>query len=150
MNRILINSMEITSILFGTIAILLILFLYLAFYVNGLSKSFQNSNSELKQLKQFATLQQKQLKELSHELQTMTNAAYGVGKRINQLAGQIRELDDRQEEFDLKDQGSHSMQQAIALVHKGASVEELIENCDMSQGEAELLIMVHGQQSEND
>ncbi|MCU7939695.1 MAG: DUF2802 domain-containing protein [gamma proteobacterium symbiont of Bathyaustriella thionipta] len=142
--------MEITSILFGTIAVLLILFLYLSFYVNGLSKTLQNSNSEIKQLKQFVTLQQKQLKELSHELQTMTNAAYGVGKRINQLAGQIRELDDRQEEFDLKDQGSHSMQQAIALVHKGASVDELIENCEMSQGEAELLIMVHGQQSEVD
>ena len=109
-------------------------------------RSMQDVISELKQIKQFVTLQQKQLKELSHELQTMTNAAYGVGKRINQLAGQIRELDDRQEEFDLKDQGSHSMQQAIALVHKGATVDELIENCEMSQGEAELLIMVHGQQ----
>jgi len=39
------------------------------------------------------------------------------------------------------------MQQAIALVHKGASVNELVENCGMSQGEAELLIMVHGQQT---
>lgn len=142
--------MEITSILFGIIVVLLILFLYLAFYVNGLNKSFHNSNLEIKQLKQFVALQQKQLKELSHELQTMTNAAYGVGKRINQLAGQIRELDDRQEEFDLKDQGSHSIQQAIALVHKGATVDEIIENCEMSQGEAELLIMVHGQQSEAD
>lgn len=140
--------MEITSILFGTVAVLLILFLYLAFYVNGLSKSQQSSQAELQQLKQFVTLQQKQLKDLSQELHTMTNAAYGVGKRINQLAGQIRELDDRQEEFDLKEQGSHSMQQAIALVHKGASVSELVETCDLSQGEAELLIMVHGQQTE--
>ncbi len=142
--------MDITSLLFGTIAVLLILFLYLAFYVNGMSKSLRTSESEVKQLKQFVSLQQKQLKELSHELQTMTSAAYGVGKRINQLAGQIRELDDRQEEFDLKDQGGHSMQQAIALVHRGASIEELIESCDMSRGEAELLIMVHGQQSEQD
>ncbi len=140
--------MAITSVLFGTIAVLLVLFLYLAFYVNGLSKSLHTSDSEVKQLKQFVALQQKQLKDLSHELQTMTSAAYGVGKRINQLAGQLRELDDRQEEFDLKDQGSHSMQQAIALVHKGATVEELVENCDMSLGEAELLIMVHGQQAE--
>ena len=150
MTRIQINSMEITSLIFGITAVLLILFLYIVFYVNGLRKSLHNSDSELKQIKQFVTLQQKQLKELSHELQTMTNAAYGVGKRINQLAGQIRELDDRQEEFDLKDQGSHSMQQAIALVHKGATVDELIENCEMSQGEAELLIMVHGQQSETE
>lgn len=142
--------MDITSVLFGTIAVLLILFLFLAFFVNGLSKSLRTSDSEVKQLKQFVALQQKQLKDLSHELQTMTSAAYGVGKRINQLAGQLRELDDRQEEFDLKDQGSHSMQQAIALVHKGATVEELVENCDMSLGEAELLIMVHGQQSESD
>ena len=139
--------MAITSVLFGTIAVLLILFIYLAFYVNGLSKSLRTSDSELKQLKQFIALQQQQIKGLSHELQTMTSAAYGVGKRINQLAGQLRELDDRQEEFDLKDQGSHSMQQAIALVHKGATVDELVENCEMSLGEAELLIMVHGQQS---
>ncbi len=141
--------MDITSILIGTIAVLLILFLYLAFYVNGISKSVSRSDSEVKQLKQFVSLQQKQLKDLSHELNTMTSAAHGVGKRITQLAGQIRELDDRQEEFDLKDQGSHSMQQAIALVHKGASVEELIENCEMSHGEAELLIMVHGQSEQS-
>ncbi|MCP3851123.1 MAG: DUF2802 domain-containing protein [Gammaproteobacteria bacterium] len=139
--------MDITLALFGMTVILLILFLLLAFFVNGMNKSLRISESEVKQLKQFVSLQQKQLKELSHELQTMTNAAYGVGKRINQLAGQLRELDDRQEEFDLKDQGSHSMQQAIALVHKGASVDELIDNCEMSRGEAELLIMVHGQES---
>ncbi len=90
-------------------------------------------------------MQQKQLKDLSHELQAMTSAAYGVGKPINQLSAQLRELDDRQEEFDLKEQGAQSMQQAIALVHKGVSIEELMETCEMSRGEAELLIMVHGQ-----
>lgn len=138
--------MDIITLLFGTIAVLLILFLYLAFYVNNLSKSLRNSDSELKQLKEFTAMQQKHLKDLAHELQTMTNAAYGVGKRINQLAGQIRELDDRQEEFDLKEQGSQSMQQAIALVHKGATIDELMDSCDLSRGEAELLIMVHGEQ----
>lgn len=140
--------MDITTLLFGTIAVLLILFMYLAFYVNNLSKSLRSSDSDLKQLKQFTAMQQTQLKDLAHELQTMTNAAYGVGKRINQLAGQIRELDDRQEEFDLKEQGSQSMQQAIALVHKGATIDELMESSDMSRGEAELLIMVHGNQSD--
>lgn len=128
-----------------SIAVLLLLFLALVIYVNSLNRTLQQSRSELKQLKQFAALQQTQLKDLSHELQAMTSAAYGVGKRINQLSAQIRELDDRQEEFDLKEQGAQSMQQAIALVHKGASIEELMETCEMSRGEAELLMMVHGQ-----
>lgn len=141
--------MDVTTLLFITIAVLLILFLFLAFYVNSLSRSLQKSDHQLNQLKQYIVLQQKQLKELSHELQTMTNAAYGVGKRISQLAGQVRELDDRQEEFDLKEQGSQSIQQAIALVHKGASIDELVESCDMSRGEAELLMMVHGPHSES-
>ena len=132
-------------LIYISIAVLLALFLLLLVYVNSLSRSLQQSISELKQLKQFTALQQKQLKDLSHELQAMTSAAYGVGKRINQLSAQIRELDDRQEEFDLKEQGAQSMQQAIALVHKGASIEELMETCEMSRGEAELLIMVHGQ-----
>ena len=135
--------MEITTFLLITIVVLLVLFLYLAYYVNSLSKSVYKSNAELKQIKQYTIMQQKQLKELAHELQTMTNAAYGVGKRINILAGQIRELDDRQEEFDLKDQGSQSMTQAIALAQKGASIDELMETCEMSRGEAELLMMVH-------
>ncbi len=138
--------MDTTEILFGALAALALVIVILAFLVFRLSKSQRTSSAETKQLKQFVALQQKQLKDLSHELQSMTSAAYGVGKRISQLAGQLRELDDRQEEFDLKDQGSHSMQQAIALVHKGATVEELVENCEMSVGEAELLIMVHGQQ----
>ena len=128
-----------------SIAVLLLLFLALVIYVNSLNRTLQQSRSELKQLKQFTALQQTQLKDLSHELQAMTSAAYGVGKRINQLSAQIRELDDRQEEFDLKEQGAQSMQQAIALVHKGASIEELMETCEMSRGEAELLMMVHGQ-----
>ncbi len=136
-----------TFVLFGAIAVLLILFILLAFYVYNLVASLHQASLEIKKLKQFTSLQQKQLKNLSHELQSMTNAAYGVGKRINQLAGHIRELDDRQEEFDLKDQGSHSMQQAIALVHKGATIEDLVESCELSAGEAELLIMVHGQQN---
>jgi len=141
--------MDVTTLLFITIAVLLILFLFLAFYVNSLSRSLQKSDSQVNQLKQYIVLQQKQLKELSHELQTMTSAAYGVGKRINQLASQIRELDDRQEEFDLKEQGSQSIQQAIALAHKGATIDELVESCDMSRGEAELLMMVHGPQSDS-
>jgi cell division protein FtsL len=139
--------MNMTFVLFGAIAVLLILFILLTLYVYNLATSLHQAGLEIKKLKQFTSLQQKQLKSLSHELQSMTNAAYGVGKRINQLAGHIRELDDRQEEFDLKDQGSHSMQQAIALVHKGASIEDLVESCELSAGEAELLIMVHGQQN---
>jgi predicted Holliday junction resolvase-like endonuclease len=135
--------MDVTTLLFIIIAVLLILFLLLAFYVNHLSRNFHQSHAELQQLKQYTSLQQKQLKELSHELQVMTSAAYGVGKRINQLSEQIRELDDRQEEFDLKEQGSKSIQQAIALVQKGATIEELMDSCDMSRGEAELLVMVH-------
>ena len=133
------------TLIYISIAVLLALFLMLLVYVNSLNRSLQQSQSELKQLKQFTAMQQKQLKDLSHELQAMTSAAYGVGKRINQLSAQLRELDDRQEEFDLKEQGAQSMQQAIALVHKGASIEELMETCEMSRGEAELLIMVHGQ-----
>lgn len=140
--------MEITTLIFITIIVLLVLFLYLAYYVNSLSKSVYNSKAELKQVKQYIVMQQKQLKELAHELQTMTNAAHGVGKRINILSGQIRELDDRQEEFDLKEQGSQSMTQAIALAQKGASIDELMETCEMSRGEAELLMMVHGEAAE--
>ncbi len=138
------NSLS-PALIYISIAVLLALFLMLLVYVNSLNRSLQQSQSELKQLKQFTAMQQKQLKDLSHELQAMTSAAYGVGKRINQLSAQLRELDDRQEEFDLKEQGAQSMQQAIALVHKGASIEELMETCEMSRGEAELLIMVHGQ-----
>ena len=138
------NSLS-PALIYISIAVLLVLFLMLLVYVNSLKRSVQQSKSELKQVKQFTAMQQKQLKDLSHELQAMTSAAYGVGKRINQLSAQLRELDDRQEEFDLKEQGAQSMQQAIALVHKGASIEELMETCEMSRGEAELLIMVHGQ-----
>ena len=137
------NSLS-PALIYISIAVLLVLFLMLLVYVNSLKRSLQQSKSELKQVKQFTAMQQKQLKDLSHELQAMTSAAYGVGKRINQLSAQLRELDDRQEEFDLKEQGAQSMQQAIALVHKGASIEELMETCEMSRGEAELLIMVHG------
>lgn len=135
--------MNTTTLLFGISIILIILFLSITYYVYTLSQALHKSHSELKQLKQYIVLQQKQLKELAHEVQTMTNAAHGVGKRINVLAAQIRDLDDRQEEFDLKEQGSQSMHQAIALARKGATIDELMDTCDMSRGEAELLMMLH-------
>ncbi len=140
--------MDMTNLIFGIIIILIILILYLAYYANSLSRSLQKFRAELKQLKQYTVLQQKQLKELAHEVQTMTNAAHGVGKRINILSGQMRELDDRQEEFDLKEQGSQAMHQAIALAQKGATIDELMDTCDMSRGEAELLMVVHGDTAE--
>ena len=43
----------------------------------------------------------------------------------------------------LEGNNSRPYQQAIRMVHKGASVDEIMSICEMSRGEAELIVMMH-------
>lgn len=81
---------------------------------------------------------------LRAELTALGMAGTGVGKQVGQLEQQVRRLAERQDQLELRDPGGRPYAQAIRLVHNGASVEDLMTTCALTQGEAELLVMLHG------
>jgi hypothetical protein len=80
---------------------------------------------------------------LHAEFNAALNTNIGLGKRIFQLERQLAKLQATQQDI-ISTQTPINLQKrsyktATKLVEKGASVEELVTSCDISQGEAELL-----------
>lgn len=87
---------------------------------------------------------------MQKDLRALCNAAVQVGERLNRLEQEIkgvqsrqRELGSRQDKLDLAEPEARTFDQAVKLVRKGATVDELVEICGLSRGEAELIAMMH-------
>ncbi len=63
--------------------------------------------------------------------------------RLLELAEGVRRLKQHQEAVDLREPGEQLYRQAIRMTHRGADVDELVANCGLSPGEAELVHRVH-------
>ncbi len=63
--------------------------------------------------------------------------------RLLELEEGVRRLRQHQEAVDLREPGEQLYQQAIRMTRRGADVGELIANCGLSPGEAELVHRVH-------
>lgn len=80
---------------------------------------------------------------LQDDLRALCAGAVGVGAHVERMEQQLRRLAERQDQLDLRDPASHSYGHAIRLVQKGASVEDLVSECGLVRGEAELLMRLH-------
>jgi hypothetical protein len=97
-----------------------------------------------------AARQDAALRSLQNDLRALCNAAVGMGDRVNQMERRLRQVSERQEALGLRqeqlnqeDPEARSYTQAIKMAHKGAAVDDLIEVCGLSRGEAELVAMMH-------
>jgi hypothetical protein len=84
------------------------------------------------------------------DLRALCNAAVQVGERVNRMENELKALHQRQQELGVRqekmaqaDPHEVSYEQAIKLARKGNSVDELMEICSLSRGEAELIAMMH-------
>ncbi len=102
------------------------------------------------QLRHGRTEQGDAIATVQKDLRALCNAAVQVGERLNRLEQELKgvqrrqqELGSRQDKLDLAEPEARTFEQAVKLVRKGASVEELMEICGLSRGEAELIAMMH-------
>jgi len=130
--------MNITMVLFVLVSVSLLALVALGVLVFNLK-------NEIYQLKKFNAKLYSRLTGVVQDQQTMNNATFEIGQRINYITTQMQNLDARQDELDLKEQADKPIQQAIALAEKGATIDELMDNCALSRGEAELLLRLHGE-----
>ncbi len=79
------------------------------------------------------------LAELRQELTALLSCEQGMGRRIKQQQQQVQGIIERQDKLEISDISNTSYKQAMVLLQKGASTDELIGACDLSRGELELL-----------
>lgn len=100
--------------------------------------------------RQRAREQSSKLETVQSDMRALCNAAVQVGERVNRLEQTAKQLQQRQQELGVRqdkmvlaEPEERTYEQAIRMAQKGAALEEIMEICDLSRGEAELITMMH-------
>lgn len=80
---------------------------------------------------------------IRHQMDALLSGTKGVVGRVRGIEQRLRRQGDRQDEMHRQGPESLGLKQAVELVRKGASLEELMETCNLSRGESELLIRLY-------
>ena len=82
----------------------------------------------------------REIKILKHEISELNASSIGMGKMLKQLEQAILQLDSRQEELELQDPESKLYNRASKMAEKGASIEDIMHECEISSAEAQLIV----------
>jgi uncharacterized coiled-coil protein SlyX len=74
----------------------------------------------------------------------LTTGAQGVDRRLARLEARERVLSERQDAFESQQADERPYHQAIRLVQQGAGVRRLVEELELSESEADLIVRLHG------
>ena len=137
--------MQYISLFVAGIAIILAVFFYL--------RSEQKRQELLQKLQQLEKRQApiekgfSQVQDMLHEVRT---GMLGLGNRVKELENTLRSLEsqqvemaNKQVELEQQEVSSPLYTRAAKLVASGASIEEVMQECDIPRAEAELLINLH-------
>jgi len=80
---------------------------------------------------------------LRADISDVCTGAVGLGEHVAQLERRAHQITQRQEKYEMQVPGSQSYRHAMKLVDKGANLEEVIEDCGLARGEAELIALAH-------
>lgn len=120
--------MEIKTILFDYLHIYhFILFLFIL------------QSAGIMQLRKKLVERDKLLSNVQKEVEAMLLCERGMADRIKQQQTQMRGITSRQDKLEINESSQVNYKQAIALMRRGASADELVEACDISRGEVDLI-----------
>jgi len=80
--------------------------------------------------------------QLEQELGALCNASVGAGEHVLRLEQQMQRIVERQNGLEMRSVSNRPYNQASQLVNKGANIDELVDTCGLTRGEAELLVMM--------
>lgn len=83
--------------------------------------------------------QEKQIRELHQELDALLACSRGISDKLHFYQKQFKHIVDRQDKLEVGEAETSAYKQAMALVNRGASEEELLTTCDLSRGELNLI-----------
>ena len=102
---------------------------------------FQLRNEQAEIRDQHAIARER-IQQLEQELGALCNASVGAGEHVLRLEHQMQRILERQNDLEMRAVGERPYNQASQLVNKGANIDELVDTCGLTRGEAELLVMM--------
>lgn len=88
--------------------------------------------------------QQELTNKLKSDIAALFTGAVGEDAKIQKLESRTRRIIERQEQLENTKHSERPYEQAIRMVQQGSSCEDVMNVCNLSKGEADLIIMVHG------
>ena len=85
---------------------------------------------------------QRRIRSLEQEMGALCSASVGAGEHVVKLEQQVQRITERQDQLELRATSDRPYTQANQLVNKGADIEDLMDSCGLTRGEAELLVMM--------
>jgi len=113
--------------------------------VVGLAWSLRQLSRRMDAERQRADALQQQLDFIRQSISGLTAGAVGMDRRMLRLESSARTLTERQETYELQQAEEQPYGHAIRLVQQGASSMRLVDELDLSESEAELIVRLHGQ-----
>lgn len=93
--------------------------------------------------------QEKSITSLQNQLATLCAGAVGTDERILQFNLLLNQLKESQNTLSLSVPTQHNYDHAIRLARKGVDIDQLIDNCNLSDEEAHLIDRLHGASHES-
>ena len=85
---------------------------------------------------------QRRIQQLEQELGALCSASVGAGEHVVKLEQQVQRITERQNQLELRAASERPYSQASQLVDRGADIDEVMDTCGLTRGEAELLVMM--------
>ncbi|MCF6218737.1 MAG: DUF2802 domain-containing protein [Gammaproteobacteria bacterium] len=104
---------------------------------------FVVTQKQQKQLQQQLRQQRSECEQLQSQFKLLVSGAQGMGERIHSVEHALSTSKRAATQSSLATSGDVSVRQAIELARKGATVDELVDICGLSRGEAELMSTIH-------
>ena len=81
------------------------------------------------------------LEGLQRDVAAMCSGTVNVGEHLARLEQRVQALGRRQDELELHEPSADTYRHAARLMGKGIELEEVMEDCGLARGEAELLVL---------
>ncbi len=98
----------------------------------------------LTQANERAQALEQQLDLVRQSISGLTAGTVGMDRRMQRLEDRERALSERQETYEIQQADDQPYGQAIRLVQQGAGANRLVDELDLSESEAELIVRMHG------
>jgi cell division protein FtsB len=111
-----------------------------------LFKRYKTQHETIVAQRNMLSVQSKKVTHLSEEIHEIRSGNYGVISRVKELVQQVDNLQSTQQNFVEQDSQSRFYSKGAKLISQGASLEDVMRECDMPAAEAELLFNLHNNQ----
>lgn len=83
------------------------------------------------------------LRSVADELHEIRSGDQALGRKVKELITTVNQLDSKQQQFAEHDPHSRYYQKGAKLIAAGATLEEVMRECELPRAEAELLFSLH-------